>query len=1131
MYKIKCSSTFFYAVNLHAMKRTFILRRSKIFFISLIFFQFAATHLLSQNALLNLNFQNSPIRDVLVAIEEQTDYYVMYNGKVVDVDQQVTVNIRNTPVEEAMQKLLEGTNILYEFVDNQIVLKNSLLQQKRTVTGRVVDEDGIPVIGASIVLKGTSVGSITDVNGNFSIEIPEGEQVLVFSFIGMHRQEVTVRDKLELNIIMESEAKALDEVVVIGYGVQKKVDLTGSVSVVSGDAVNNTPVIGVDQALQGRVAGVRITQTTGQPGESVFVRIRGVGTIGDNDPLYIIDGVPTKDGMNIISPSEIENISILKDAASSAIYGARGANGVVLITTKKGQKGIPRISYNGYYGVQTHGKLIEMANTHEYVATYNEAVENDNAMVTSQILKRKPIPFDPDTLADINYMEEIFRPAITQSHQLSISGGSEFSNYNISFDYLNQEGIIKATDYERYKVRTSLTTQVKENLKTGININLINSTRNMITSSGHNYGAVRYAIFRTSAIPIKDEEGEWVDLWEHYKYFGDGYNPVGMLEKYDNVETLNRAIGNLYAELDIATGLLFRSEIGLDASFGKRKQFWETWGTNNRIGYPGSVSVNDWQGTMLNWVNTLNYYNSFGDHNINLLLGSEALKNRTIAHAGSDSRYEDQGEIFRYLGIGLNENKYASEGYSAWALLSTFARAEYNYNNRYLVSANVRYDGSSRFSEERKFGTFFSGSMGWRLDREAFFESLRQQISLLKIRASAGQLGNQEIGNYPTASTYSSGYNYVFGGGHTQEMVLGYAVTRRGNEAIRWESTTQYDAGIDAGFFKNKVMLTADYYIKITDDMLVEAPVSAIGGSAAPPYVNAGKVRNRGIELELLYQDTRGNLKYSVESNFATVHNEVISLGSGQPILGGEIDNGIYAARTAPGQPIGAFYLLEMEGIFQSEAEVFSSAFQGDNVGPGDVKYVDQNNDMVINQEDRVYVGSPIPKFTYGLNFDATYRNFDFSMFFQGVYGNKIYMQIGKDIEGFYRNLNITKRFVDEHWRPDYPSNTMPRASWYASTNNTMPSTRFLFDGSYLRLKNVQLGYTIPQNLSRKLKVQRLRVYVTAHNLVTFTNYIGMEPELTTSANDASERDLAAGIDWGTYPSSITYMVGLNLTF
>jgi TonB-linked SusC/RagA family outer membrane protein len=1130
--KNKCSSACSFTFNKRAKKKQNQFRTRLLVLLGVFIFQCTVSNVFSQDKLIKLDFENKAIREVLVSIEDQTDFFILYNGKVVDVDQLVSIKAENRTLKQVLDQLFEGTNILYEFVDQQIVLKNKLLQEKRTLTGRITDSDGEAIIGASIVISGTTTGTISDFNGDYSLEIPAGSHEVSFSYVGMTTKEVTVSDQKQLYIILDYDTEELEEVVVIGYGVQKKVDLTGSVSVVSGQDINNTPVIGVDQAIQGRVSGVRVTQTSGQPGEAISVRIRGVGTIGNNDPLYIIDGVPTKDGMNIVTPSEIESISILKDAASCAIYGARSANGVVLITTKKGKAGIPKINYNGYFGIQTHGKLIEMANTHEYVDTYNEAVVNDNAMVTADILKRSPIPFDPDTLDNINYLQEIFRPAIIQSHQLSISGGSEHSNYSLSLDYLNQEGIVKATDYERYKIRTSLTTQVKDNLKTGINIHLVNSKRNLITSSGHFYGAVRYALFRTSAIPIKEENGEWVDLWEHYKYFGDGYNPVAMLDKYDNVETINRAVGNIFAELDILDGLKFKSEIGLDAGFGKQKQFWETWGTNDRIGYPGNVNVNDWQGSMLNWVNTLNYNTSIGDHsNLNLLLGSEALKNSTIYHSGSDSRYEDQEDNFRYLGIGLNEIKGASESYSAWALLSTFARVQYDYKNKYLLSANVRRDGSSRFSDEFKYGTFFSGSVGWRVDKEEFFDSMESIISLFKIRASAGQLGNQEIGNYPWSSTYGSGYNYVFGGGYSQDLALGYAVLNRGNSLIRWETTTQYDGGFDATFFRNKIALTADYFLKITDDMLIEAPVSAIGGSSSPPYINAGKIQNQGVELELSYQDRKGDFSYNIDANFATIKNEVISLGSGQPILGGEIDNGTYAARTAPGQPIGAFYLLEMEGIFQSDAEVFSSAFQGDNVGPGDVKYVDNFKDNVIDEKDRIYAGSPIPKFTYGMNVNLKYRNLDFAMFWQGTFGNKIYMQIGKDIEGFYRNLNITKRFAEDHWREDKPSDYMPRASWYASTNNTRASTRFLFDGSYLRLKNTQIGYTLPSQFASKIKVNSFRIYIAAQNLLTISKYIGMEPELTTSANDPGEQDLASGIDWGTYPSSRTYMVGINFSF
>ncbi|MBL7113163.1 MAG: SusC/RagA family TonB-linked outer membrane protein [Bacteroidales bacterium] len=458
-----------------------------VIIISIGVIQLFTTRVYSQTENLTLSFENTTIRDVLLEIEEQTDFFILYNSKVVDVDKTVNFNVENSSIYATLDKLFTGTEIIYVVVDQQIVLKNKSLQEKRIITGILLDEQNEPVIGATVVIKGTTTGTITGIDGKFSIEIPDDATVLVFSFVGMGTQEVTIVDQTEINLIMEESALDLEEVIVIGYGVQRKIDVTGSVSVVSGESINNSPVIGVDQAIQGRISGVRTTQTTGQPGESVNVRIRGVGTIGDNDPLYIIDGVPTKDGMNVVSPAEIESISILKDAASAAIYGARSANGVVLITTKKGKQGAPRITYNGYVGLQTHGKLIDMADTKGYVATYNEAVENDNAMVTSAILKRKPIPFDPDTLANVDHLKEIFRPAIIQSHQLSISGGSENSTYNLSFDYLNQDGIVKATDYERFKIRTSITTQVSEKLKTGINLNLINSKRNLITSSGHFY--------------------------------------------------------------------------------------------------------------------------------------------------------------------------------------------------------------------------------------------------------------------------------------------------------------------------------------------------------------------------------------------------------------------------------------------------------------------------------------------------------------------------------------------------------------------------------------------------------------------------------------------------------------------
>lgn len=1019
------------------------------------------------------------------------------------------------------------TLLFFLIVSQNIWSQDTGLKQ---ISGIVSDEAGDPVIGASVVEKGGKRGTITNLNGNFTLDIP-ADATIEISYIGYISQSISIKGKSNITVVLKEDIYTIDELVVTGYTIEKKIDVIGSVSNVTEKSIKNAPVIGIDQALQGRVSGVRITQTTGQPGENISVRIRGVGTINDNDPLYIIDGVPTKDGMNLVSPSDIESITVLKDAASSAIYGARSANGVILVTTKKGQLGKPQVSYNGYVGMQTHGKLIEMADTKGYIETYNQSVINDNLMVDKEVFKRKPIPYDPATLPNINHLEEIFRIAPITNHQISIGGGGEYNDYIVSLGYLNQKGIIRSSDYERFTVRTAINTKLGSYFKSGINVNYQRTNRNIITSSGHNYGVVRYALFRTSAIPTKDENGEWVDLSPDNLYFGDGYNPMGMLDKYDNKEKVNRVFGNVHLAFTPIKNLVFKTELGYDFNLTERKQYWEMWGTNDRIGNPGLLDVNNQTNTFYIWSNTANYNVSIkGNHNLSFLLGHEMQRNAWHGFSAGDSRFVDQDPMFRYLSLGINKQKTVGEWEGASSMLSFFGKVGYDYKGRYYVSGNIRRDGSSRFSKANQFGTFYSAAVGWRIDKEAFFESLTQYIPMLKLRASYGELGNQEIPDYATLSRYSNGYNYVFG--NTQQAEYGYAMRMRGNDKLKWESTTQYDIGLDATFFNNQLKFTFDYFHKTTSDMLLPVPLSAIGGSADYPWMNAGSVLNEGIELELSFVQRVNDFSYEIGGNIAFLHNEVLSLGtSGQPILGGEVDNGVFITRTEVGQPIGSFYMLEMDGIFQSKREISTSAYQGENIQPGDVKYVDHHKDNVIDEKDRVFVGSPIPKFTYGFNADFSYKSFDLSLLFQGVYGNKIYMQVGKDIEGFYRNLNMTQRYVDNYWTEDRPSNIMPRPSWYASSNNNRPSTRFLFDGSYLRLKNIQLGYSLPKKALDALHISNCRFYVSAQNLFTITKYIGMEPELTTSANDPTEKDLAAGIDWGTYPSGITYTFGLNINF
>jgi len=1013
--------------------------------------------------------------------------------------------------------------------------------QNASIDGKVMDDKGAAVSFATVILDGTQYGATTADDGSYLINnIAAGTYTLKVSYVGYSdfKQPVTVSDtKQTFNITLKTDYQSLNEVVVVGYQTEKRSHITGAVSTVNMDGLSKLPVGNVDQALQGKASGVRITQSTGQPGEGVAVRIRGVGTINNNDPLFIIDGVPTKDGINFLSANDIESITVLKDAASAAIYGARSANGVVVITTKSGKKGKPQFNYSAYAGIQTHGDLPKMCNTPEYVELFNEAVANDNVDL-DPILQRQPIPATLD-MANTDWLAAIFQHGLIQSHELSVKGGNDKTLFYIAGNYFKQEGIILNSWYERYAVRSKLNIDLSDKLSIASNLNVSYSDRNIVGSSGDGYGGnggsvVRYALFRTPPIPVFNANGSYTDMPDYPGFFGDGYNPVALAVNTDNKENVSRGFGDFYIEYKITKELIFKSDGGVDVIVTDDKRFDKNYGTNGRINSPSRLTVSTNTNTNFIWNNTLRFNRTFNQiHNVTAIAGTEAISNTDHIHGGSDHNFPEQIPSLLFLGNGLNiTSQNVFEGEQQWRLFSLFGSANYAYNDRYLLSFNVRRDGSSRFAPANRYGTFFSGSAGWNLHNENWIKNNMSAVSKLRLRASLGQLGNQDIGNYPWASIIGSGYNYVFGA--TPVSNSGYTTSVRGNENVKWESSTQADAGLDLGLFQDKLSLTVDYYIKTTSDMLIPIPLPLIGGSATTPYVNAGKVQNRGLEVELNYSNHNGRFKYDINANGATVHNEVLSLANGAPIPGGRIDNGVYATLTTVGQPIGSFYLLQMDGIFQNDADVITSAYQGPYIRPGDVKFKDQNKDGVIDEKDRTFLGSAIPKIIYGLTTNLEFHNFDLSVFFQGAYGNKLYLQVNQDIEGFYRPFNLTQRVYDERWTGEGTSNTMPRVSWLGSTNNKTPSSRFLEDGSYLRLKNLQIGYNIPQKIISKWHIKGLRIYVTAQNLLTFTKYTGLDPEMHTSDNLNSETyqgDLAAGIDWGTYPSARSYIAGLNLNF
>lgn len=1012
--------------------------------------------------------------------------------------------------------------------------------QQTEVSGTVIGADDFqPLIGVSVAEKGVANGTTTDVNGKFTLSVAPAA-TLVFSYVGYESQSIPVQGRSTIDVSLSAGSEMLQDVVVTGYKKEIRTDVASAISSVKGKDVEKLVVLGIDQALQGQAPGLQVTQTTGAPGDDIAVRIRGAGTLGNNNPLFIIDGVPTTGNINMFSTNDIESIEVLKDGAAAAIYGARAANGVIVITTKRGKSGKPRFSFNTSAGFSEVNRLPELLNSEEFLMIRNEAIKNAN------VLRDPPRQLDTfdlailDTLPNVNWLDQVFNRAPVQRYSLSAAGGSDNSSYFIQGEYMDQEGTFRGQGFKKYGLRFNGEIGTKR-FKVGNNFSFSYTDRNVINSSGDGFGGgnelsgIRYTLIAAPVFGIYRADGSYIntstELGDPLLYGDGNANPLAFIDATDWTIKRHRIFGSVFAELTILEGLKARTSLGGDFLFENEKLFKKR--LSAAIYDPSSLNEGRVFDQNLVWNNTLDFQRSFNKHRISALVGMEAIQNETNYLGASANNFSRTDPLFRYLNNSVAadiDNLGVSGIVTQWALLSYFAQGSYTFDNRYVLAASVRRDGSSRFGANNRWGVFPSVSAAWNLSNERFFSGIKF-ISALKLRASWGRLGNQEIGVYPYSSLVQTGDRvYVFG----DKIVTGAQLVETGNSNIKWETSTQTDFGLDFSVWGDRLSFIFDYYRKVTDDILVRVPIPQAGGSGNPPYVNAAEVENTGLELGVIFKNKFRELGYSIGGNISSVRNKVLSVAESEPILGGFGLSDGPITRTEPGYPVGSFYLYKMDGIFQNQAEIDASPFQTDDTRPGDVKFADLNGDDVIDDKDRAHFGNPFPDFIYGLNASVTWKNLDLSVLAQGVQGNDVYFLYGNfAYETQSRGFNSYSEILNR-WTPTNTNTDIPKVSIDDRNGNRRISTRFLEDGSYFRIRNITLGYNF-KSLIKTDAIGSLRLYVTAQNAFTFTKYPGLDPEIQANTNDTRginiSSDLAVGIDWGTVPAPRTFLGGLTLEF
>ncbi len=1007
-----------------------------------------------------------------------------------------------------------------------LILVSLDVYSQKMITGTVTDKKNETIPGASIKIKGTNTGAVTDINGKFKLTIPNEKTILVVSFIGYSSQEITVGDKETFNIILSEDVHKLEEFVAVGYGTMKKSDITGAVATVVGEDVQKMLVSNIDQALQGKASGVDISSNSGSPGANVTIRIRGTGTINNANPIFVIDGmVMDPSAVNFLNPSDIEDVSVLKDASAAAIYGAQGANGVIMITTKKGKSGPPKLSVNGYFGWQKASHWMKLTNGPDYAR-----IKNLRAVLSDTL----PLYSDPDNLPTTNWFKEISQTAPIYNFNASVTGGSDKSTYLFSTSYFGQQGIIKTSDYNRITVRMNNEFKILKWLKIGENFQVASSKRSAVNENAAYNTPVTEAMNYDPITTSIDKNGDFGSGLS-----GEGGNPLAHLLTKVNLTTYKdiRLVGNGYGEITFLKDFTFRSTLGYEYDFSEYRRLTPPYKFHGADINLNSKLENGWyKSTHWQWENYLTYKKTFKGHDITFMGGTSAAEYQYYNIVGRNSSgptvNDPTLQYFDNYQHGNNQDALNGTADQS-SLFSLIGRLNYGFKDRYLATLTIRRDGSSKFGPNFRYGNFPSAALAWKVTNERFMKNI-PILSSLKLRFGWGKIGNEKIPTGQYLGFVAVGdIPYTFNG-VTQS---GTTILTYPNKDIHWETTTQTNIGFDAGFFKNRLLIDAEYFDRKTTDMLAPMILPAISGVPQNqfPTGNIGTISNKGFEVSAYFQNVEGAVRYKVGGNFTKVVNKVISIGAADFISEGSYGQGFTDySRTEVNHQVGMFYGYKTEGIFKDYAEINTHAFQSAGTQPGDIKFKDLNGDGLISDADRTIIGNPNPKFTYGFNAEVSYMNFDLSLSFQGVYGN--------DILAMWKTWNYTvwndsrnyHADVANAWTPENQSNyARVDGSGDLNGNSTKLSDYYIEKGSYLRLKNLQLGYSLPKKVCTKIKIDGLRIYVAGQNLFTFTKYKGNDPEigLPLGNNSGSYNNLIIGVDYGIVPQPRIFSIGFNINF